>query len=113
MLLREKLGVLSCFPFVDHCTRIGVYDDILSQPLLPSWICVLFSQCVGATQLIFVFPSEEIVPYVAVNLVCPWEEVGSESSYIRILDWNPLMGFNIRLSSDYPWEGYKPLCLIS
>lgn len=38
----------------------------------------------------FIFP-EEIVPYVAVDSVCPLEEVSSGSSYfycVAILNWN-------------------------
>lgn len=71
----------------------------------------LFAQCIGATQLILGFLSEEIVPYVAANLLCPWEEVGSGSSYIAILNRNPQVGFNINLSSDCLWESYQPPCL--
>lgn len=34
-----------------------------------------FVEYVGITHLVSGFLTEEIVPFVAVDLVCPWEEV--------------------------------------
>ena len=49
--------------------------------VLPFILC-----CGEAVYLVFISFSEEIVPYVAVDFVCLWEEVNSESSYTTILD---------------------------
>ena len=43
---------------------------------------------VGVTQLVFEFPSEGSIVYVAIGLVCRWEEVSSGDSYVAILNWN-------------------------
>lgn len=37
------------------------------------------------------FFSKEIVPRVAVDLLCPQKEVSSGSSYVAILNWNYLV----------------------
>lgn len=42
--------------------------------------------CEGAVRLIFRFFSKWIVPFVATNLLCLWEEVSLASSYTAILD---------------------------
>ena len=34
------------------------------------------------------FVSEEVVSYIAVDSLCPWEEVSSGSSYVAVLNWN-------------------------
>lgn len=39
-----------------------------------------FTQHVGVTHLVFWFLPEEIIPFVAVDLVCPREEVSSGCS---------------------------------
>lgn len=41
----------------------------------------------------FGFLSEEIVLYIAIGLVCLWEEVSSGSSYVATCNWNPLVLF--------------------
>ena len=45
LALREKLQVLSSLLIVGHCTRGGVYGEIVSQPLLSSlmWVFFFFS----------------------------------------------------------------------
>lgn len=55
-----------------------------------SLFCLL-SQCRyhSAAFCRFFFPPEETVPYVAVNLVYPWEEVCSGFPYIAILNLHP------------------------
>lgn len=45
-----------------------------------------FAQFEGVGQLVFRSFSEDIVPYVAVDLVCLWEEVSSGSFYVTILN---------------------------
>lgn len=38
---------------------------------------------------IFMFSSEEVVPYVAAFSLCLWEEVSSGISSTAILNWSP------------------------
>ena len=45
-----------------------------------------FARCEVVALPVFTFVSEEIVPCITANLVCPWEEVNSESSYVAILN---------------------------
>lgn len=79
---RKKLWVLSTLLSISHCAWGGVYSKIVSQPLLPPLVCVCFLiWCVVVAQLVFTFFPEEIVPYVAVDLVCPLEKVNSGFSY--------------------------------
>lgn len=40
LLLREKLQVLGSLPTVGGSTGVGVYDKIVSQPLLPASVWV-------------------------------------------------------------------------
>ena len=62
----------------------------LSQPLLPASMCVFFSRLPGmeGSLVVLGFLSGEDVLYVAVDSVCPWWEVSSESSSVTILNWN-------------------------
>ena len=39
----------------------------------------------GVTQIGSGFPSEEIAPGIAIDFVCPLEEMSSETSYVTIL----------------------------
>lgn len=59
--------------------RGGVYSEIVSQHFLLAVGFFLFTQCVGVTQLSIFFP-EKVVPYVAVYLVCLYEEVSPDLS---------------------------------
>lgn len=45
-----------------------------------------FVEYVGITHLVSGFLTEDIVPFVAVDLVCPWEEVSLGSSEVAVLD---------------------------
>ena len=54
-----------------------IYDEIVSWPFLT---CVevsffLFTCCEGVGQLVFGFLSVETLAYVAVDLLCLWEEM--------------------------------------
>ena len=51
-----------------------------------------FAQCVGVSWLSSGFLSEESVPCVAVavDFLCPWEEIISRASHIAILDHNSI-----------------------
>lgn len=53
-----------------------------------------FACCEGIAQLVFRSPSEEILPYKAVDSVCPWEEVSSGSSYVATLNHPPVPMFS-------------------
>lgn len=64
LLLREKLQVLSSLQIVGHCAGSMVYDEIVSQPLLPTLIC-FFSSLLNVQSLLshpFSFFPEEITP---------------------------------------------------
>lgn len=48
-----------------------------------------FAQCVGLAQLVSGFLSEEkFFSFVAIDSVCPWEEMSSGASYVTILNQN-------------------------
>lgn len=51
-------------------------------------VSLLFTRCEGVTPPVFRFFSEEIVPYIAINSVCLWQEVSLGSSYVAILNRN-------------------------
>lgn len=93
-LHRKKLWVLSTLLSISHCAWGGVYGEIVSQPLLPPSVCFFFffhMMCSHCSASFYFFSPEEIVPYVAVDLVCPLEEVSWESFYfscVAILNWN-------------------------
>lgn len=60
---------------------VGFWQDWIS---CPSW-CGTFIFCCGeAVKLIFRSFSEGIVPYVTADLLCPWEDARSASSYTAI-----------------------------
>ena len=68
--------------FPPHCgslwQRWSLWQDCVSaSPTCFNVGFYSFTQCVGATQLVMGILSVEIVLYVAVGLMCPWEEVGS------------------------------------
>lgn len=74
-LFKEKLGVLISLRivglWVGHCTGGKIDLKIVSQPLLPTSMWPpLINPCKG-----FMCFSEEVVPYVAVDLVGLGEEV--------------------------------------
>ena len=75
------------FPLVGHCPRGGVYSEIISQPLLPTsmWFPSCLSNVKGFLYQFTAFFPEEVVSYTVKDSVCPWEKVGSGSSYITIL----------------------------
>ena len=72
-------------------TVLGVEFMVRMRPSFSyAFQCGIFSfaPCVGVTQLASGFLSEGISPCVAVDLVCPWEEVTSGGSYVAVLDKN-------------------------
>ena len=59
----------------------------MSQPLTHSNVGFFsFAQCVVVAQPTFRFFSEEVVPHLAVDSVCTWEDVSSGSFYVAILN---------------------------
>ena len=59
-------------------------DHVFDSPT--PLIVALFSLVEGTIQLLLSSFSGGIITYVAVDLVCLWEEVSSESYYTTILD---------------------------
>lgn len=85
LLLREKFQDLSTFPIIGPCIGGGVYDQIVSQPLLSAsvwvwgfrFVCLFFSHLpYRVTHLVFsVFYEENVSKYscrfsVSVGGVC-------------------------------------------
>lgn len=94
----ESLG----FEFSPDCQSSYVgwsiwLDSVSASPTCFDVGFFLFIQC-GVSQLVLGFLSEEIVPYVSVDLTCSWEEMSSGSSYVVILNWNSQVFFCIQLS---------------
>ena len=89
LLLREKLGVLSSLPILGHHSGGWVYSKIVSRPLLlnSSGIFLVCPVCRSHSASFWSF-FRGIVPYVAVESVCLWEEASLESSYIASLSQN-------------------------
>lgn len=55
-------------------------------------------------QLVFRSFSEAMFPYVAVELMCPWEEVNFESSYTTILNCPCKISYKLKI---YLWLTQK------
>ena len=98
LLLREKLQVLGSLPTVGRSTGAGVYDKIVSQPLLPASMWVfshspavqeLLSQFLVFLFVCLFFSPEKVVSYEAIDSVCLWKEVSSVSFYSTIVNCNP------------------------
>lgn len=89
LLLKEKVWVLS------FLWRGGgdVWRD--GGPVSSTGFHGLLSstRCVGVTRTAFRFFAEEVVPYVAVDLMSLWEEVSSGSSLVTILNWSTDVDF--------------------
>lgn len=70
----------------------GVYGKIVSQPFLPAlmWFSSLICPMWRGCSISFLFFPEEIVAYIAIDLKRSGEEMSSGSSYIAILNQNPL-----------------------
>lgn len=87
LFLHKKLWVLNSLLITGYPTR--GYGEIVSQPFLPTLKQIFFfllAQCVRVTQLVFGCLLEEIIPYIALDLACPWEEVSLRSSYITVFN---------------------------
>ena len=94
----EKLRVFSLLLIADHCAKSVVYGKIVSQPLLPTSMCLFlffflfcfvfifsFVQFIGVLKLAlgYFFSPDEIVPNVVIG-----EEVSLGSFYVAILNQN-------------------------
>ena len=68
-------------PHVCCSAKDGVWGKIMPLLLLPVSMQPLYSLLWQAFQLIFRSFPERVAPYVAVDLLCTWEEVSSGCSY--------------------------------
>ena len=66
---------------------------LLASPICFDVSLFSFSQCVGAAQVVSGLLSEALVLYIAVDLVCPWEDVRSRASLYCHLKPNPNIKF--------------------
>lgn len=68
-----------------------VYAKILPQPILLALMCFVSLLCLMKETVLLVFRYflEEIIPYVALDLLCSQKEVSSEYSCFTILNQNP------------------------
>ena len=86
LLVSSKLWIMMCAGW-------GKVSKIVSQPFLPTsgWFPPDVKRLFFQFLLVFcfaLFPLEELVLYIAVDLVCSWEEINSGSSYLTILNQN-------------------------
>ena len=74
---------------MDRCAGRGADREIVSQPLLClfMWTFSHFFRHVEITHILDLFAGN-VVLYVAVGLVCLWEEVSSGSSFGACLNQN-------------------------
>lgn len=91
---RSSIFVRS-LPIMGHCSRVRL--------LVRLHLCLSYhfdvapiACCEGGIQLILRSFSEEIIPYVALHLVCLWEERSSGSFYVSILDTPSFCTFQIK-----------------
>lgn len=74
--------------------RVNLQRDFVSVSLLPALIikknCHMFRSYSGTFQILDLFhlSLEEVVPYVATDPMCLWDEVFSGSAYVTILNLN-------------------------
>ena len=90
LLLREKLGVFHSLLNADHWPGWGLYFMVrLFQPFLSTlmWAFPPPSGCRDCLVVAFRVFSEEVVPYVAADLMFPREEESPRTSYVTILNW--------------------------
>lgn len=73
----------SSLPIVGCPARGSVYGKIYSSLLVA---LSMFAQFHGAAHLVFRSFSEEALPCLAVDSMCPWKEKSSWSSYVFLLD---------------------------
>lgn len=59
------------------------------------FVCLFFSftQCVGAAQLVLGVLSDDLFPYVVIDLVCLWEQVEYRILLHHQLELKPPFGF--------------------
>lgn len=106
-LLREKL-----LPTVGCQVGGGVYGEIVSLLLLPV-PCgpSLIHLSVDVSQPVSRFFSEVLVPYVAIDAVCWWEEMGLGSLHIATLKTFFLSGGKPFIIEGYFGRENNRLCI--
>ena len=86
--LRKFLILTKCNLPVFVCIFICMFAHCLIQHCIsPAHLSVVLLSLWKAVHLVFRSFSEDNNPYVAVGLVCLWEEVSSESSYMAIFSF--------------------------
>ena len=107
-LFSEKTGVFSPIPTVCHCQAWSLWQECIW--VSATYFDVVFSllwkvtQYVGVEKLVSGYLWEVIFLSIAVYLVCPWEEIHSEASYVTLLNQNfPLPFIKIALFAFVIW----------
>ena len=77
------LSVIS-FPSLDHHSGSGIPIITMSLSILPSSMWCLYCLCAKAVPSALDSSSGGTAAYVGFDLVCPWKEVSSRSSYSAI-----------------------------
>jgi len=72
--LKEKFRIHDIPPYCVSLHGGGVFSKTTSLSLLPVSMWAFLSLVVEAVQLVLSYFSVGTIPYVAVNLVCPWVE---------------------------------------
>lgn len=77
--------ILRSLPIMGHHTGVRVLGGSLSLHHLFILVCFYYPMLgAGVKRLLMLF-SEGVVPYVALYLLCPWDNVSSGSSHATIL----------------------------
>jgi len=97
-LLREKCQTGEIPPTLRCYTGSGVFGETMSLPLLSISMWSFYPLLWRTVNIIFRSFSEGNDPYEAVDLMCPWEEVSSGSSYTAILQKSKDFCFEDKMS---------------
>ena len=94
----------------------GFRQDLISFSHTHLNVVLLSLVVGGAIQVVFSPFSVSIIPYVAINLVCPCEEVSSGSPFVSMLAPVPMVickGQEESVKRALPLQqtDYKPICL--
>lgn len=92
-LLKEKFRIHDIPPYCVSLHEGGLFCKSTSLSLLPISMPAFLSLVVEAVQLVLSYFPVGTVPYVAVNLLCPWVGCSSGSSCVAILDHFPFQNY--------------------
>lgn len=98
-------GEVGSCEFSSNCMSLfwglGLWQDCFSaSPSHLSMGVFSFVWCIWVTQLVSGFLSEGIIPYLAVDSVCPWQDVSSRASYVAFLNQNVRKSIFLKASLD-------------